>query len=461
MSIYKDCDIRGVFEKEFDVTEGYHIGKAVGTIHKGAMIVVAGDVRISTPALKKELIRGMVETGVHVIDLGTTTTPMFYYAINKLAANGGVMVTASHNPPQYNGFKLMFGDEPITVQEIQDIKTLVNSKEFAEGKGKCEHLSIANDYQEFMKNYFGQTREKPLKIVLDCGNGATSEFVPKIVGGLGYEVVPLYCDVDGNFPNRDPDPALYTCLGDLSQKVVDTQADLGAAYDGDGDRVVFVDNKGRVINSEKSYVIFIGDLLKQHQKGRKYKGLYGDDLKPSFVYDQKSMMIVKQAADDNGGEAIIEKSGYGFIKRSFLKSHAMMGGEISGHFFFGELGGDDGLFATLMLCQILEKGEESLAQLVDEIPPSYISPELRIACPYEEQDELLAKAREFAKGYQIDELDGVRITFPHGWFLIRKSITSQAVTVRMEGDSPESLKEIKQLVKQALPTLATHDYFKD
>lgn len=461
MSIYKECDIRGVFEKEFDETVGYYIGRAVGTLHKNATIVVAGDVRLSTPVLKEQLISGLKQSGSNVIDLGIITTPMFYYALYKLGVQGGIMVTASHNPPQYNGFKLMFGKNPITAGEIKDIEKLVDSKDFIDGTGTYTQQNIAADYQEFISSFFEKRHQKRLKIVLDCCDGTTSEFVPEIVANLGYEVVRLYCDVDGNFPNRNPDPALYTCLADLGAKVIETGADLGAGYDGDGDRVVFVDNKGQVIKSEKSFVIFIKDCLKHYQEGVRYKDLLGNELQPSFVYDQKSMMIVKETIEENGGMALIQKSGYGFIKQNFLEEHSMMGGEISGHFFFGEIGGDDGLFATLRMCQILENTNQTLAEIVEVIPPSYISPELRISCPYDKQDNLLSEARALAREYQISEMDGVRIIFPCGWFLIRKSITSQAVTVRMEADSPENLQWMRMKIKQAIPELAEHNYFQN
>lgn len=466
MSIYKDCDIRGIFEKEFDETEGYRIGRAVGTLHKNASLAVAGDVRHSTPALKENLIRGLREAGAHVVDLGIVATPMFYFALDVLKVQGGIMVTASHNPPQYNGFKLMFGKTPITGEEIREIERLV--REQAQGGrqedpcprilGSYEKQDIAKAYGDFIRERF-QPGEGELKLVLDCCDGTTSRFYPEIVESLGYKVERLYCGTDGSFPNRNPNPALYTCLEDLSRKVLETQADLGAGYDGDGDRVVFVDNKGRVIPSEKSFVVFIRDYLERYRQGENFKDQRGRALTPSFVYDQKSMGIVKKAIEDGQGTALMEKSGYGFIKKNFLEHGSLMGGEISGHFFFGEIGKDDGLFATLKMCEILKRSGKTFAQWVDEIPPSFVSPELRISCAYENQDALLAKAEKLAQAYPYVKLDGVRIEFPHGWFLIRKSVTEEAVTIRMEADSLGELEQMKETVRKAIPEVEENGYF--
>ncbi len=458
MSIYKDCDIRGIFGKEFDETEGYKIGRAIGSIHKNAVLAVAGDVRLSTPVLKENLIRGLQKSGVHVVDLGILATPMFYFALDGEDIQGGIMVTASHNPPEYNGFKLMFGDMPITAQEIREIERLVKEQKFTDGQGSCEKRNITGAYEAFIKERFSSGK-KSLKLVMDCCDGTTSAFYPDIAESLGYEVVRLYCGTDGSFPNRNPNPALYTCLKDLCQRVRETGADLGAGYDGDGDRVVFVDDQGQVLCSEESFVIFIKAYMEKYQKGQRLKNVGDKELTPSFVYDQKSMGIVKKTIEEYGGTALIEKSGYGFIKKRFLENRSIMGGEISGHFFFGEIGRDDGLFATLKMCGILEETGRPLSDLRSEIPPSYISPELRIFCAYKDQEAVLQKAKHLAQEYPWAELDGVRIEFPCGWFLIRKSVTEEAMTMRMEGDSKEALSWMKEKVREAIPEVGANPYF--
>lgn len=444
MSIYKECDIRGIYPEEISLEEVYLIGRALGTIYEGKSLCVAGDIRISTPDLKENLIRGLLKSGNYVVDLGTIPTPIFYFALETLEVNGGVMVTASHNPAQYNGLKMMFGNMPITAGEIQNIKKLVQEKKFSEGKGNYCQKSITEAYQVYLEKL---CHRGSLKIVMDCCNGVTGLYYPSIARHLGYRVVPLYETPDGNFPNRNPNPALYHCLTALSQKVIEEKADFGAAYDGDGDRVVFVDNSGKVLYSEESFVLYIKDYLSR-EKG-------------TVVYDQKSMSMVPKTVEQFGGTPIMEKSGYGFIKKRFLENHSLLAGEISGHFFFKEIGRDDGLFATLKMGELLERKGKTLKELADEIPKSCISPEIRMFCPYEKQDFLLEKAKQFSEKYAVEQLDGVRITFPHGWFLLRKSVTEQGITVRMEGDTQKDLKNIKREILEVIPELGAHEYFQN
>ena len=370
MSIYKDCDIRGIYGEEFDKEDAYLIGKAVGTLHRGKTLVVGGDVRLSTPVLDAE----------------------FFHAA---APQGGIMVTASHNPARYNGFKMMFGNAPVTAEEIKKVEELVHLKNFCTGIGSYGTRRIDGEYAVFIEKH---CRKGRLKIVLDCCDGAASKIVPDIMEKMGYEVIPLYCGSDGNFPNRNPNPAEYECLADVCKKVLETGADLGAAYDGDGDRVVFIDNRGRYLTSEKSFAIFIRHYLKAETG--------------SFVYDQKSASLVKNTILAYGGTPIVERSGYGFIKQRFLEAESLAAGEISGHFFFHEIGRDDGLYATLKMCEIIESDGRSLAQM-----------------------------------------DGVRIEFRDGWFLLRKSVTEQAMTFRIEASDKEALGRIKEVVEKAVPEI--------
>lgn len=442
MSIYKDCDIRGIYQEEFDQEDAYLIGKAVGSLKGPGPFIVGGDVRLSTPVLKKRLIQGLMETGAHVVDIGTVTTPLFYFAMEILGAEGGIMVTASHNPAQYNGFKLMFGSSAITPSEIKEIEERVKSGVFISGQGKWDRKEVMSEYREYMKGSFP---EGGLKIVLDCCDGAASKLVPSVMEYLGYEVVRLYCGSDGRFPNRNPNPADYTCLTDICKKVRETGADLGAAYDGDGDRVVFIDNQGRYLTSEKSFSIFIKDCLSR-EKG-------------SIVYDQKSSSVVKETILQEGGIPVMERSGYGFIKQHFLNIRALAAGEISGHFFFRELGRDDGLYATLRMCRIIREAGKTLAKMSDELRDTLITPDYRMYCPYEKQEGLLAQARKLGERYRVSELDGVRIEFADGWFLLRRSVTEQAVTFRLEAGDKEAMERIKTIVAEAVPKLREHSFF--
>lgn len=434
MSIYKDCDIRGIYGVEFDEKNAWLIGRAVGTMMTGNRLVVGGDVRISTPVLKQSLINGLRESGAHIIDIGTVPTPVFYFSLKKLQADGGVMVTASHNPAKYNGFKLMLGDMPITPEIIKKIESMVNSGEFIQGSGNYQLTDVRQAYVEKMTACF-----KPgnLKVVLDCGNGTVGDLAPLLFGELGYEVVPLYCEPDGSFPNRHPNPAIYENLTDLKNLVIASGADFGAAFDGDGDRVVFVDDRGRVVNSEHSFVVFIREYLK--------------DKPSSVVYDIKSSSIVADTVRQLNGKPIIERSGHAFIKRSFLENNSALAGEISGHFFFGELGHDDGIYAALKMADILSHKKERLSDIVDGIPKTLITPDIRVHCPYDRQESWLTRVHEAAPEFQVSLIDGVRVEFNYGWLLIRKSVTEEGITLRIEARNEAAMKKIVEWILHVLP----------
>ena len=443
MSIYKDCDIRGIYSREFDEQDAYLIGRAVGTMMAGKTLCVGGDVRLSTPVLKERLMAGLRDSGAHIVDIGTVPTPAFYFSLKHLAADGGVMVTASHNPAKYNGFKLMLGDKPVTTQVINSIKELVEAGKFAEGGGSYKEKDISSAYAEKMIKTFGPGK---LKVVLDCCNSASGELAPHVFEQLGYDVVPLYSEFDGSFPNRDPNPAVYENLKDLKDKVLETGADFGAGFDGDGDRVVFVDDRGRVINSERSFVVFIREYLK--------------DRPSSVVFDIKSSSVVRDAVLEAGGRPVMERSGHAFIKKTFLENHSALAGEISGHFFFGELGYDDGIYAALKLGEILGKKNEKLSRMIDSIPETLITPDIRIFCPYDRREEWLRRVQKAGEALEVSLLDGVRVGFPYGWLLMRKSVTEEGVTVRIEAGDPEAMAGIKTWLLEALPELGAVEAFK-
>jgi phosphomannomutase/phosphoglucomutase len=441
LSIYKDCDIRGIYGEEFGEKDAWLIGRAAGTMMAGKMLVVGGDVRISTSVLKRSVINGLRESGADIVNIGTVPTPVFYFSLKKLQADGGIMVTASHNPARYNGFKLMLGDVPVTPEIIKEIETIVNSGKFVEGSGSYRMIDVLQDYIERMTARF---KHGKLKVVLDCGNGTAGELAPLMFEALGYKVIPLFCEWDGNFPNRDPNPAVYENLTALQKAVATANADFGAAFDGDGDRVVFVDDKGRVVNSERSFVVFIREYLK--------------NARSSVVYDIKSSSVVADAVRQFGGEPVLERSGHTFIKKTFLERHSVLAGEISGHFFFAELGYDDGIYAALKMAEILDQKIEKLSGIVDGIPKTLITPDIRIHCPYERQDSLLARVREAGSVFPISLIDGVRVDFNYGWLLIRKSVTEEGITLRIEARDEDSLKKIKDWITRVLPELSLPAY---
>ena len=443
MSIYKECDIRGIYGKELKQSHAYEIGRAIGTILQGKRIVVCGDVRVSTPVLKASLIKGLLQSGADIVDIGMMPTPVFYFAAQFLKADGGVTVTASHNPPQYNGFKIILGEMPITPEDIERIKEMVDNKRYSEGQGKTQTADVLEEYIAYVKKRIGKSN---LKVVVDAGNGCTSLLAPRMFREFGCRVEELFCEYDGTFPNRDPNPAVYSHLKALQGRVKKTGADLGVAFDGDGDRVVFVDDMGRVVTSEESLCVFADEYLKNRPS--------------SVVFDLKSSSILKRQIQKNGGRPIMEKSGHAFIKRTFLNNNAVLAGEISGHFFFGEIGRDDGIYAALKMSEILTKKSERFSEILSRIPKTLITPDIRIHWKYSERDALLKKVKGLGNDGEISLLDGVRIEFPFGWILVRKSVTEEGITIRIEADDLEKQKVIVDKLLKAIPELkGKHEMF--
>ena len=436
MSIFKDCDIRGVYPDEFSEAEARRIGLAMAAMHPGARMAVGGDVRLSTPALKAAFIGGLTEGGMKVTDMGTIPTPALYFALASGHVEGGATVTASHNPPQYNGIKYMFGGEPVTRGDIDALKAVYDAGAFPTGAGSCETFGPIPDYLASLARRFSAKR--PLKIVVDAGNGAMSLIAPQALRRCGYEVVELFCRPDGRFPGRDPNPAEYRHLGAVCAKVVESGADFGVAFDGDGDRAVFIDETGRAVMNEKSLVLFIRRLLR--------------DRPTPVVYDQKSSSVVRRATLEMGGTPVPERSGHAFIKRRFLELGAAIAGEVSGHFFFGELGYDDGLYAAMLMAEIIAEEGRSLSQLTAGIVCPPITPDLRMRCPYAQQQARLDRIEALAAGRDctVSHLDGVRLDFPDGWLLARKSVTAEQITLRAEAESPERLRTLLELAADAL-----------
>ena len=440
MSIFKDCDIRGVYPDEIDESAVYAVGRALATLHPGARLAVGGDVRVSTPALKAALVRGLTDSGAAVTDIGTIPTPALYWALKRLPVDGGATVTASHNPPQYNGVKFMFGDMPVSRRDIDAVKAVAASGCFANERGDCSTVDILPGYMDNLVRRFQATR--PLKVVVDAGNGAMSRVAPEVFRRCGHRAVELFCEPDGRFPGRDPNPADYSHLDAVRARVRAEGADFGVAFDGDGDRAVFIDETGTAVMNEKSLVLFIRELLRERPT--------------PVVYDQKSSSAVRRAVLALGGTPVPERSGHAFIKRRFLDVGAAIAGEVSGHFFFGELGYDDGLFAALAMADIIARAGRPLSALTADIICPPITSDLRMRCPYAEQQAWLdrVEALALAHGCTVSRLDGIRLEFEDGWVLMRKSVTAEQLTLRAEADTPERLEALLALVRSALPDAA-------
>ena len=444
MSIYKDCDIRGIYQKEITADECFKIGRALATMCPGK-ILCGGDVRLSTPELKGALIEGLLASGAEVIDLGTIPTPALYCSLSRMDVQAGCTVTASHNPPEYNGVKFMIGHTPVTREVIDRLHGIVESENFAEKEGKLTKIEGAKLYMDALAARF--SAKKQLHVLVDAGSGAMSNVAGEVFRRCGYRVTELYCKADGAFPYRNPNPAEYSCLGPTGEAVRACGADFGVAFDGDGDRAVFLTEKGMPVQNEKSLVLFIRSLLKN---------------KPTpVVYDQKSSSVIRDAILEMKGEPLPEKSGHAFIKKRFLENGAAVAGEVSGHFFFGELGYDDGLFAALTMAELIAESGKTLSEMVEGIVCPPITPDIRIPCAYANQQAWLDTVEKMAeeKGAVLSHLDGVRADFEDGWFLMRKSVTAEQVTLRAEAKTEERLHQLLEEIALVLPESA-HAYLK-
>jgi phosphomannomutase/phosphoglucomutase len=440
MSIFKACDIRGRYGTDLTPEIAEHLGLAVGTELNAGSVVVGGDLRPSTQPLKEALIKGLMEAGCRVIDVGIIPTPVFYFAKDYLQAEGGVMVTGSHNPPGDNGFKISLGPWPITEEELASLERRMARKDFSHGTGSYERSEVVDHYISFIRSKFPGLGG--LKVVVDAGNGCYARIAPQVLRELGYEVVELYCEPDGRFPGRPPNPAVPANLKSLCESVVQSGADLGAAFDGDGDRVAFVDEQGRVVESDRSIVLFARYLLRREPG--------------EVVYDLKCSSVVAEEVRRAGGLPVMEKSGHAFIKTTLLRCKAILGGEISGHFFFGELGRDDGLYAALLMLQVVAEEGRGLAALADTVPRYPITPDIRLSCPSEEA-QAIVRALEQAFAQDIDcevsTLDGARIVWPDGWALVRPSVTEPLITLRFEAHSQKRLAQIQDIIVARSPRL--------
>ncbi len=441
MSIFKSCDIRGLYNEELTPAFALDLGQAVGTTLAGGRVVVGGDARPSTPRLKGALIEGLLKAGCHVFDLGLVPTSALYFAREWLAVEGAVMVTASHNPPGYNGFKFMLGDWPLTEEELLALRDRMASGNFRRGQGYWNRADVIEAYRADIERFFAA--EGGLRVVVDAGNGCFARVVPTTLRQKGYTVIERFCQIDGRFPHRNPNPAVAAHLSGLAEQVVTEQADLGLAYDGDGDRVVFVDNTGRVLPGDRSLVLFIRHRLPTARTAGER----------TVVYDIKCSSVVAEEIERWHGLPRMERSGHAFIKTTLLREQAGLGGEISGHYFFGELGRDDALFASLLMLHILSQAGQPLSALLDQVPQYPITPDLRLPCSPGERAAILADLPVAFAGHEISTVDGVRITFDGGWALARASVTEPLITLRFEGHTEARLQEIQAEVARRVPAL--------
>lgn len=447
MKILK-CDIRGVYKEDIDEELAFNLGQAVliyafRRLHKetGIKIVVGGDVRPSTISLKKSLIDGMMSIGGDVIDIGIVPSPVFHFANKYFNTNLGIMVTASHNPPEYNGFKIDIDGKSTDEQELKEIFEIFQTGKFRRGrqKGKIEEINMLDIYEGNLFKKISYNGD--LKIVIDAGNGNQSKLAPFIFKKFGHKVINLYCEPDGNFPNRLPNPAIKDNLVELSKKVKEKNADLGIGFDGDGDRIAFVDNRGIYVENDRIIAIFAKYFLQENPNEK-------------IVYDIKCSKTVSDIIEQNKGIGIVERSGHSFIRLRVMKENAIFGGELSGHFFFKVLEGeDDSLLAGLLLCKIIQETKKTLVDLESELPTYFTTPDIRIPFDMDKADKLLTELPERFKDFSTITIDGLKILFPHGWALMRKSSTEPMLTLRFEAKDRYKLKDVINLVATRIPEI--------
>jgi phosphomannomutase/phosphoglucomutase len=437
--VFREYDIRGVVDVDIGENDVVVLGKTFGTYmsRQGKnRVVIARDCRISSDRYRDLLLEGMISSGMDVVDVGVCPTPLLYFAIRQLDRQGGIMITASHNPPDHNGFKICNGYDTISGAEIQGLAQLFRSGGFTEGVGKVESFDIISRYKEFVAG--NVSLQKGLRIGVDAGNGTAGPVVLPILESLGCEVHPLYCDMDGNFPNHEPDPTVLENLDDLRELVRREALHAGLAFDGDGDRLGVVDHRGEPIFGDKLMVIFAREILARRP------GV-------TFVSEVKCSKTLYDDIEKRGGRAVMWRAGHSLIKAKMKEVDAVLAGEMSGHVFFKDryFGFDDGIYASCRLLEILAETGKTIPELLEGIPPTFSTPEIRVDCPDEMKFDVVASAKVLflEKGLQVIDVDGARIVFPDGWGLVRASNTQPVLVLRYEAETEERLAEIRDLVE--------------
>jgi len=429
--IFREYDIRGIVDKDLTEEVVENIGMAVGSTIGEGKIAVGGDIRFSTERFKNALISGLLSTGIDVVDVGIVPTPALFFAIHHLEMAGGVQVTASHNPPQFNGFKVCKGTDSLYGEEIQSLYKTIQSKNYKKGEGNREYKETLETYERFLKDKFKFSRK--LKVAMDCGNGCAGLIAPKLFRELGVEVIELYCEPDGNFPNHPADPTVPENLNDLVETVRKENLDLGIAYDGDADRLMVVDENGRIIWPDILMVLFYKEILS------KYPGM-------PCLFEVKCSQALWEEIERLGGKPQFCPTGHSIIEAKMKELRVPFAGEMSGHIFFADeyLGFDDGIYASLRVLRILSESGSRLSELLKDVPKYYNTPEIRVGCPDSEKVRVVREITEYFKSrYPCVTVDGVRVIFDDGWGLLRKSNTSPKLILRFEAKTEDKLEEIK------------------
>ena len=449
-SIFRAYDIRGVVNRSLTEEAVKLIGRAIGSeaLQRGRRTVLVGrDGRLSGPALSRALIEGLMATGCEVKDIGCVPTPVLYFATHYLDTQTGVIVTGSHNPPDYNGLKIVIDGETLSGESIQQLRERIEDGNFISGKGDVESINVVPDYIERIRDDVVIAR--PLKVVVDCGNGVAGNVIPQLLKAIGCKVTELYCEVDGNFPNHHPDPSKPDNLKDLIKVVKQVRADVGLAFDGDGDRLGVITSEGDIVWPDRVLMLFAADVLDRNPGGQ-------------IIYDVKCSRFLDSTIREHGGDPLMWKTGHSFIKTKMKQTGALLAGEMSGHIFFKErwYGFDDGLYAAARLLEVLGKDDRPASRIFNSLPDSVNTPEINIAMQEGEPprfiERLLASAH--LEGARVSTIDGLRADFNDGWGLVRASNTTPVLVLRFEADNDAALArimaEFRRVMLQVEPALS-------
>ena len=439
--VFREYDVRGIAETELTNEFAEQLGRAFGSRLRqdGARTVVVGrDVRESSPRLVKNLAKGLSSTGLEVIDLGIIPTPGVYYGVVLLAADGGVVVTGSHNPIEFNGFKMQVGTASIHGEEIMDLARRIEEQDFAEGSGSHREVDLQSRYESMIVEKCSPAR--PLKVVLDAGNGVAGPTARAVFRALGHEVTELYLDPDGSFPNHQPDPTVEKYMVDLEAKVLEVGADVGCGFDGDGDRIGIVTETGRLLYGDQLLALFARDVLERKSGA-------------PIVFDVKCSQGLEEDIRAHGGRPIMWKTGHSLTKAKMKEEKAPVAGEMSGHMFFLEdfFGHDDAIYAAARFVRQLSRDSRPLSAIVDTLPKYVNSPEVRIECPDDRKFPIVEElARQFARDHSVIGIDGARVAFEDGWGLVRASNTQPVLVLRFEAKTADGLARISETFRNAL-----------
>lgn len=436
-TILREYDIRGVIGKTLDADDAYAIGRAFGTMiaaDGGKTVCVGRDGRLSSPDMEAAVVEGLTDCGLEAVKVGLGPTPMLYFAVNVLKAAGGIMVSGSHNPPEYNGFKMMRGTKPFYGADIQNLGKIASAADYAEGKGSSRSEPMLDRYVERILQDYTGAGGKELKVAWDAGNGSAGEAMVKVTEGLPGTHILLNETIDGTFPVHHPDPTVVENLEQLRETVLKEKCDLGIAFDGDGDRIGVVDGDGKILWGDQLMVVWSSDVLKENPGA-------------TIIADVKASQVLFDQIADMGGEPLMWRTGHSLIKAKMAETGALLAGEMSGHIFFADryFGFDDALYAAVRLLGGLAKRSESLADIRSGLPQPLNTPELRFPCSEERKFAVIDEVRNrlAADGANVSDIDGVRVLTEDGWWLLRASNTQDVLVARCEGATQDGLDRLK------------------